>query len=89
MEDAACLGVDADLFFPKLRRGRKSQTRPIRDTEAAAKAVCATCPVKAECLEYSVHPDNDLTHRDSGIWAGTTYRERKAIQRQRAQKAAS
>ena len=44
---AACrdVDVDADLFFPAAESG------PAHDAQvAAAKAVCARCPVRAECL---------------------------------------
>ena len=42
---AACLDVDPELFFPTAESG------PVHDTQvAAAQAVCAGCPVRAECL---------------------------------------
>ena len=60
---ALCAQTDLELFFPP----RGNQNR-------AAKAVCAQCPVCAECLDYA------LTHRESyGIWGGTTERERRAL----------
>ena len=40
-ENANCLGVDPDLFFPE----RGASTRE-------AKGVCAGCEVRLECLEY-------------------------------------
>lgn len=42
---------------------------------AAAKAVCARCPVSAQCLAYA------LEHEERGIWAGTSERKRKQIGR--------
>lgn len=46
------------------------------DTEAvaAAKAVCATCPVADECLDFAL--DTDEKH---GIWGGKSERERRSI----------
>jgi len=42
---AACLGADPELFFPAAEGG------PVYDAQvAAAKAMCARCPVTAECL---------------------------------------
>jgi hypothetical protein len=41
-----------------------------------ALAVCAGCPVKAECLQYAL--DNALDH---GIFGGTTSQERKKMGR--------
>lgn len=41
MARGACVGMDADLFFPE--RGAST---------AAAKAVCFRCPVREQCLAY-------------------------------------
>jgi len=65
MDDGACVGADPDLFFP--RRGDN-------DAVTAAKAVCATCPVTSECLEYALA--GQVKH---GIWGGTSERERRRI----------
>lgn len=66
-EDANCLGVDPDLFFPE--RGSPSH---------AAKAVCAGCVVRSDCLEYAIAHDEKW-----GVWGGTTGRERGRIVRAR------
>lgn len=67
-DHAACTDhPDRSIFFPE--RG---------ETTAAAKAVCATCPVKAECLDYAVR-----NHENYGIWGGTSERERRQLRRQR------
>lgn len=64
---AACLGMDPLLFFPT--RG---------DDTGPAKAVCAGCPVQAECLEWA------LANREHyGIFGGTNDRERRSIARRR------
>ena len=58
------------------RRG----ARPLSDREniAAAKAVCAACPVQSECLEDALaHPDT------AGVWGGTTATERRKMPRAR------
>jgi WhiB family redox-sensing transcriptional regulator len=48
----------------------------------AARRICASCPVKAECLEYA------LVHRiDHGVWGGTSERERRRILKTRRQQA--
>lgn len=45
---------------------------------AAAKAVCACCPVLAECREYGIeHPD------ESGIWGGLSQKQRWKANRDR------
>jgi WhiB family redox-sensing transcriptional regulator len=40
--------------------------------------LCATCPVRVECLEYAL-ADESLT----GLWGGTTDTERRMIRRRR------
>lgn len=62
---AACRTMDPELFFPE--RG---------ETQAEAKAVCATCPVRRDCLKYAI--DNCERH---GIWGGLSERERRKIRR--------
>ncbi|MGW4894105.1 WhiB family transcriptional regulator [Kitasatospora sp. NPDC004240] len=43
-----------------------------------AKAVCAGCPVRTECLAYAL--DERIDH---GVWGGMTDRERRALLRRR------
>ncbi len=67
-DEANCLGVDPDLFFPE----RGASTRE-------AKEVCKGCVVRESCLEYAL--DNG---EKFGIWGGMSERERRRIRRQRA-----
>lgn len=62
-----CLGVDPDLFYPE--RGAST---------ADAKAVCAGCVVRDDCLEYALANGEKF-----GIWGGTSERERRALRRER------
>jgi WhiB family redox-sensing transcriptional regulator len=62
---AACAGEDPDLFFPS---GRSAGAR--RQT-AHAKAICAGCPVQAECLEWA-----QATEQPYGVWGGLDEQER-------------
>ena len=49
-----------------------------------AKRICASCPVQAPCLEYS------LAERiDPGVWGGASERERRRILKRRRQEAAA
>lgn len=64
--NAACRGTDPDLFHPG--RGEGSTT------VAAAKAVCATCSVIAECRDYALRNKERL-----GVWGGLSGKQRKRI----------
>lgn len=60
---AACRGCDPDLFFPA--RGDSFGVRE-------AKAICARCPVRAECLTYAVE-----NREKFGVWGASTERSRR------------
>jgi WhiB family redox-sensing transcriptional regulator len=51
----------------------------IGESTAPAKAVCATCPVTQQCLQYALDH-----HERFGIWGGHTTRERWKMYRGRA-----
>ncbi|MEY3594646.1 MAG: hypothetical protein RL576_60 [Actinomycetota bacterium] len=68
-DQANCLGVDPDLFFPE----RGASTRE-------AKEVCRGCVVRGECLEYAL-----VNGEKFGIWGGLSERERRRLRRARAQ----
>lgn len=64
VDRAACNGLDTELFYDTHNRA-----------QAAAKAVCARCPVQAECHDAWVAMDRYA--RSHGIWFGTTPYERE------------
>jgi WhiB family redox-sensing transcriptional regulator len=72
MNDAACAGENLDLFFPDDRRDGHN-AKAVR----AAKAICATCPVQTECLDYAL-----TTGIKFGVWGGTSERDRRPLRRQ-------
>jgi len=63
MADAVCAQTDPDAFYPE--KG---------DPCGPAKAVCAGCPVAAECLEYALAHDERF-----GVWGGTSEKERRVL----------
>jgi WhiB family redox-sensing transcriptional regulator len=69
----ACRDEDPELFFPLTSGG------PSARQILAAKAVCARCAVRSECLHYAL--EDTLTY---GVWGGTTEQERKSLRRARA-----
>jgi WhiB family redox-sensing transcriptional regulator len=66
-----CRGQPVDLFFP----GRG-------DVELldAARAVCARCPVRVECLDWALGFGVEL----SGVWGGLGQSQRVELLRRRA-----
>lgn len=69
----ACREVDPETFFsPDAERGPRRRAR-----EAAAKALCAVCPVIQECLNHA------LTVREPyGVWGGMNINERDQLLRE-------
>src|SRR5476649_2540917 len=65
--DAAC-GGQTDLFFAPA--GERPEARVVR--EAAARSVCADCPVLLECRDWA------REHREYGYWGGESEEERAA-----------
>ncbi|MGH8905660.1 MAG: WhiB family transcriptional regulator [Egibacteraceae bacterium] len=69
---AACSDEDPELFFPV------GTTGPAIEQTERAKAVCARCPVAAQCLEWALN-----TGQDAGVWGGMSEDERRALRRGR------
>jgi hypothetical protein len=65
---AACLDVDAEIFFPVADGG---SAYPVQ--VAAAKAVCGRCAVRAECLRFA------LAWLPEGVAGGLTPEERRGL----------
>src|ERR1700735_902472 len=68
-DDAACRGEDLLLFF-----GPDGERQPEREVrERKAKAICMSCPVRSECLNYAVSRPEKY-----GTWGGLNEEERFA-----------
>lgn len=65
-----CRDSNPDLFFPIGTTGQA-----LEQIEAA-KAICAECPVRQECLEFAL-----ATNQESGVWGGTTDEERRRLRK--------
>jgi len=72
VDRARCREEDPELFFPI------GSTGPAAVQAEVAKAVCAHCTVRDECLEWAL-----TTGQDSGVWGGLAEEERRAIRRDR------
>ena len=74
--DAACKGMDTELWFPPRE---KELYKPIA---TISKGICLgkngrpECPVRKECLMYS-----ESMNEQYGIWGGLSHRERNALRR--------
>jgi WhiB family transcriptional regulator, redox-sensing transcriptional regulator len=66
---AACSGYPNSLFFPASEGADEASVE-------RAKSICLVCPVIEDCLEYALE-----TNQRSGIWGGTSERERKSLRR--------
>jgi WhiB family redox-sensing transcriptional regulator len=68
----ACRGEDPGTFFhPEGERGPARAAR-----EAAAKAICASCPVLERCADHALR-----VREPYGVWGGLTEDDREHIYR--------
>lgn len=72
-DHAACKGMDLNRFI--FEPNERYSVARIRE----AKAVCATCLVRPECLKDSLKYSTSQLEC-YGIWGGLTWRERKELQ---------
>ena len=72
-DQATCRDTDPELFFPIGNTGEASRLL------VRARAVCADCGVRKECLEFAL-----TTNQDCGVWGGTSEEERRDIRRRNA-----
>lgn len=63
MDQGLCAQTDPETWFPE-------KGGSVRE----AKAICATCPVVAECLDYALARQERF-----GIWGGLSERERRRL----------
>jgi len=65
--DAACTGVDPDVFFPAGEDAALAEK---------AKEICAVCPVREACLQYALS-----TNQTEGVWGGLSSADRRRMRR--------
>ena len=66
---AACAGDQGVAFYPPVSAERRKARA---NRERRAKAVCATCSVRSQCLAHAIARDERY-----GIWGGMTDKERR------------
>lgn len=75
-EDAACFGVQTDIFYPPRIREK------YQEIASEARSYCfggsgkAPCPVRRECLAWAINVEEE-----HGIFGGYSHRERNALVR--------
>lgn len=67
MNDGNCRNHPPEVFFPSDGVG-----------VIVAQRICATCPVREQCLEYALEE-----RIDHGVWGGASERERRRILKRR------
>ena len=68
MDNGLCLEIGWEMFFPP-------DDSPVkRELYKEAKKICAKCEVIAECKEYG-------KDEDTGVWGGTTPKDRRDTRR--------
>jgi WhiB family redox-sensing transcriptional regulator len=72
MKKGSCKSLPPETFFPSDGLGVE-----------AAQAICAKCPVAAQCLEYAL-----FQRIEHGVWGGQSERGRRRILRARRLEAA-
>lgn len=74
-ETPSCASVDPELFFPQEEEIYPGKIVSTYIDMAAAKKICAGCPLRLECLDYG------LQNSEIGIWGGLTESQREAFRR--------
>jgi WhiB family redox-sensing transcriptional regulator len=73
--DPECANVDPELFFPQEVEMGDSRVVSKYQNLAAAKAICSSCPLKLQCLEYA------MKNYEVGVWGGTTENQRDELRK--------
>lgn len=82
-DEARCRTVGLEPFFPE------GDGTKFAAAAEQAKAVCAWCPVRRQCLEAALDFEGDFDPaKRAGVWGGTTPRERHALHLKRRAAAA-
>jgi len=74
-QSASCASVDPELFFPQEVEISPGKIVSKYTDIAAAKKVCAGCPIKWECLDFG------LKNAEMGIWGGLTESQRDTMRK--------
>ncbi|MCX8559801.1 WhiB family transcriptional regulator [Mycolicibacterium mucogenicum] len=73
---AVCRHHDPMLWYPEYGSHGPGSAKKKAEQDRSAKAICAQCPVRRECLDSAVK-----RRERHGIWGGLNEDERKALKR--------
>ena len=82
MVDAACAGHDLRMWFPE-EYGHKYRRYGLAEV---AVAICRTCPVRRQCLEYAMAWEQGFAWKYQGrlgIFGGLTPQQRNVLAKSR------
>jgi WhiB family transcriptional regulator, redox-sensing transcriptional regulator len=82
VRQAACKTAGPLLFIDSTGESKKARTA----REGRAKAICARCPVRAQCLDYALGPPGQPQPVSGSIWGGMNDSERSAEKRNRGRR---
>ena len=74
MDNAACLDVDPEIFFPE------GAATTVHLARKRAAEICRGCPARVDCYYYALE-DSDIRY---GVWAGFDAGEIRRQARRRA-----
>lgn len=69
-DDAACKGMNREIFYEGLNPDKRRQNRP----NVIALATCQECPVRQECLNFALENEDEW-----GIWGGLIPEQRALL----------
>ena len=73
--DGLCKNYDSEWWFPEQER---INSRKRTKEEMLARTICTECPVRDECLDYSLKYEGIY-----GIWGGLNEHERIKVRKER------
>lgn len=79
--DAACRGSDPEIFYLSAERDERTGRRRNGGSGTAAKAICATCPVRLRCVVTAVDTMDHDGPGGFGIWGGVGHSRRRGLLR--------
>ena len=75
-EDAACLDVPSEVFFPEI--GNLENHERLAELTSRALSICGSCPVVSDCRNFVREAGAAIPY---GVWGGLTAKQRRQERR--------